>query len=288
MNPVNRLETYLRGRVHGLEERGVPEARLNVEYLMARRLGIPRLELLLHRQDVLAEADSAALDGEIERLASGEPLQYILGDVAFHEITIQTDRRALIPRPETEMLVEWVLACPEIWSEREPRLVDAGTGTGCIALALAAARPAARVLAVDLDPEALSLARENRDRLGLKGRVELRLGDWLSGLPTGSFDAVVSNPPYIPAADCETLERHVREHEPRRALDGGLDGLAMIRCLAPQALACLKPGRPLWLEIGFNQGPVVAARLAEIGFERIEVRHDAAGHDRVVSAWRKP
>lgn len=286
MSPVLRLDDFIRSRLRQLEERGVSEARLNLEYLISRRLNLPRLELNLHRQDAMAKGDVAAVDADVERLAVGEPLQYILGDAPFLGLTLKTDRRALIPRPETEWLVEQVLACPAIWADPVPRVVDAGTGTGCIALALAAARPDARVLAVDVDPEALALARENRDRLGLEGRVELRQGNWLEGLPADTFDAVVSNPPYIPTADCGMLERHVRDHEPRRALDGGPDGLDMIRKLAPQALACLKPGRPLWLEIGFDQGPAVSAILSAAGFERVDIRRDSAGHDRVACGWR--
>jgi release factor glutamine methyltransferase len=202
-------------------------------------------------------------------------------------LTLKTDCRALIPRPETEWLVEQLLACPEVWAVPEPRLVDVGTGTGCIALALAAARPSARLLALDLDVNALALARENRDRLGLAERVELRQGDLLSGLPPGVFDAVVSNPPYIPTAVCGTLDRNVRDYEPRQALDGGPDGLTVIRRLAPQAMLCLKPGRPLWLEIGFDQGPEVVSILGESGFERVEIRRDAAGHARLVCGWRR-
>ncbi len=283
--PIRR-DAFIRDRLPRLEAAGVPEALLNLQYLLARRLGIPRLELLSRHGEGLSEADGAATDADLARLAAGEPLQYILGDTPFHGLILKTDRRALIPRPETEWLVDQVLACPAIWSGPEPRLIDVGTGTGCIALALAAARPEARLLALDVDVDALALARENRDQLGLSGRVDLRTGDLLAGLPAGGVDAVVSNPPYIATAVCGTLDRHVRDHEPRLALDGGADGLAVIRRLAPQARACLKPDRPLWLEIGFDQGVAVAAILRDAGYERVEVLRDAAGHDRAVCGWR--
>ncbi len=281
-----RVEEFIRFRLTGLEARGIAEARLNLEHLLARRLGIPRLELRLCGAKELSEADARALDGQVARLAGGEPLQYVLGDAPFHGITVQCDRRALIPRPETEWLVEQVLACGAIWRMARPTIADAGTGTGCIALALAAARPEARLVAVDCDEGALALAGENRDRLGLGGRVELRKGDWLEGFEADAFDAVVSNPPYIPSAVCGTLDRHVREFEPRLALDGGTDGLAAIRRLVPQAWGCLKPGGSLWLEIGNDQGPAVAALLREAGFSRVAVRRDLAGHDRVACGWR--
>ncbi|MFO7534810.1 MAG: peptide chain release factor N(5)-glutamine methyltransferase [Kiritimatiellia bacterium] len=281
-----RLIDFLHDRTGRLERKGGLEARLNVQHLAARRLGIPRLELAFHQQDVLTDADRAALDADVERLAAGEPLQYVLGDVPFHGLTIRTDRRALIPRPETERLAELVLACEAVWKAPSPRVADIGAGTGCLALALAAARPRAWLVAVDCSPDALSLARENRERLGLADRVEIRQGDLLDGLPEGAFDAVVSNPPYIASAVCRTLDPHVRNFEPLLALDGGGDGLAVIRRLVPQALRCLKPGRPLWLETGCDQGEALRGILARAGFERVEIRPDFDGHDRFACGWR--
>jgi release factor glutamine methyltransferase len=281
-----RLIDFLHDRTRRLEQKGGLEARLNVEHLAARRLGIPRLELVFHQQDALAAADCAALDADVDRLAAGEPLQYVLGDVPFHGLTIRTDRRALIPRPETEWLAEMILACEAVWKDASPRVADIGAGTGCLALALAAARPRARLVAVDCSPDALSLARENRDRLGLADRVEIRQGDLMAGLPEEAFDAVVSNPPYIASSVCGTLDPHVRDFEPLLALDGGDDGLALIRRLAPEGFRCLKPGRPLWLEIGFDQGEAVRDVLARAGFEGIEIRPDFDGHDRFACGWR--
>jgi release factor glutamine methyltransferase len=281
-----RIDEYLRERAAGLESVGVPEARLNLEHLLSFRLGYSRLDLVSRRTEFLAPSVLAAVEADAVRLAAGEPLAYILGETPFHGLMLRTDRRALIPRPETEWLVDQVLACRAIWTGPAPCVADVGTGTGCIALALAAARPAARVLAVEADPAALALALENRGRLGLDDRVAMRLGDLLEGVPAGTLDAVVSNPPYIPSATCDTLDRHVKDFEPRLALDGGADGLAVIRRLARQARLCLKPDRPLWLEMGFDQGGAVAAVLKAEGFRDVEVRRDLAGLDRYACGWR--
>ncbi len=282
-----RLDEYLRKRAAELEALGASEALLNLEHVAAHRLGVPRLELIPLRSEPLAPDILAAIDSDAVRLAAGEPLQYILGETPFHGLMLKTDRRALIPRPETEWLVDQVLACGAIWAGPVPAVADVGTGTGCIALALASAQPRARVLAVEADPAALALACENRARLGLVGRVEMRVGDLLDGVPPGSLDGVVSNPPYIASAVCATLDRHVRDHEPWRALDGGADGLDLIRRLARQSLVCLKPGSPLWLEIGYDQGPAAAGILAAAGFADIDIRRDWSGLDRAACGWRR-
>jgi release factor glutamine methyltransferase len=277
----DRLDDYLQEQALELERQGVPEARLNLEHLLAHHLGIPRLELRMRRDDPLLPAVRVRVEADVARLAAGEPLQYILGETPFQGLMLKTDRRALIPRPETEWLADQVLGCSAVWDAPEPRVADVGTGTGCLALALARARPRSRVLAVDADPAALSLALENRARLGLEARVEMRLGDLLEGVSPESLDAVVSNPPYIPTTVCDALDRHVREFEPRLALDGGPDGLDVIRRLVKQAAVCLKPGGSLWLEIGFDQGPAVSGLLEAAGFVKVEIRRDWSGLDRL-------
>lgn len=281
-----RLDVFFRDRLRRMEEAGVPEARLNLEWLVSRRLGIPRLELVLHGSDEIPPVPGEALDRDVKRMCAGEPLQYVLGDAPFHGLTIKTDRRALIPRPETEWLVDQALDCAPVWEGAHPHVADVGSGTGCIALALATARPQARVTAVDVDPDALELARENRDRLGLQSRLELRLGHVLDGFAECAFDGIVSNPPYIPSTVWKNLDRHVRDYEPRRALDGGEDGLSVIRQLASQGFRCLMPGKPLWIEIGFDQGPAVSELLSVAGFERVEIRKDWDGRDRAASGWK--
>jgi len=283
-----RADDYRRTQQTRLDAAGVSDAVERPAHLIARRLRIPRLELALAGDAELTDDDCRALDGETARLAAGEPLAYILGDLPFHTISLQCDRRALIPRPETEWMVDQVLRCDPVWRAARPRLADVGTGTGCIALALAAQRPQARILAIDRDPESLALARENRARLGLEASVELRLGDLLTGLPEDSLDVVVSNPPYIPTSECERLDASVREYEPRAALDGGPDGLAIIRRLVSQAIRILAPGGSLWMEIGHDQGPAVAAILRTAGFSAIRVERDWHGLDRLASGWRMP
>lgn len=285
MPSSRRLEDYLRERRATLDRAGVPEAQLNLEWLAAERLNIPRLELMLHGDDLMADAIAHRLDADVERLRAGEPVQYIIGHVPFHGLSLRVDRRALIPRPETEWLVDQVLACSAIWKESEPAVVDVGTGSGCIALALAAQRPQAKVTGIDRDPDALGLALENRDRLGLSERVTLRQGDLLAGFSEASLDAVVSNPPYIAAAVCQTLDRHVREYEPPQALDGGPDGLSVIRRLSEQAFLCLKPGKPVWLEIGYDQGSAVSQLLSDTGYLDVAIWKDWAGQDRAACGF---
>lgn len=219
----------------------------------------------------------------VQRLATGEPLQYVLGDVDFMDLILKTDPRALIPRPETERLVETVLDCRPLWDRGpSPVLADVGTGTGCIALALASKRQAARYLALDISRPALDLARENAIRLGLASRIEFVEGDLLEGVPAASLDAVVSNTPYVPTAQWETLTRSIREFEPRTALDGGPDGLAVIRRLLPQTFTTLAAEGIVFLEIGDGQAAAVQSLMAEGGFTNIQARPDLSGRERVV------
>jgi release factor glutamine methyltransferase len=265
---------------------GRDEARLKAELLLAHVLGIGRLDLLGRVEEPLGMDQHARLQALAERVAAGEPLQYVLGETAFFGRWFNTDRRALIPRPETEELVQAVLEDTDLWCRQQPVLVDVGTGTGCVALSLAAERPAARVLAVDISPAALELARENERRLGLAGRVEWRAGDLLSGFAPGSVDAVVSNPPYVASAEIETLALEIRAHEPRSALDGGADGLRLVDRLVAEAFAVLRADGRLWLEIGDGQAEAVRRLLAAHGFGRTQVRRDLGGHERIVSGVR--
>lgn len=280
-------ETALR-----LAEAGRDEAPLKAELLLAHVLGLSRLDALarssgygqpLLELTALQEGQLAALAA---RVAAGEPLQYVLGEAWFWGRSFKVDRRALIPRPETEELVEHVLGSDDLWRREDPLVVDVGTGTGCIALTLAAERPLVRVIAADVSAEVLALARENAARLGLVGRVDWRLGDLLDGIPAGSLDAVVSNPPYIAAAVVETLAEEVRSHEPRLALDGGADGLAVVRRLVAQAALALRGGGRVWMEIGDEQGSAVKQILTASGFAAVQIRRDLAGQDRIAEGQR--
>lgn len=261
---------------------GVPpdEARAQTELLAGEALRLPPLTLTLHRAERPSPAAVAALRAMLLRRARGEPLQYILGRWPFHDVTLRVSPAALIPRPETEGLVERVLAHPR-W--RDARVVaDVGTGTGAIALALAHA--AARqglgktFLAIDLSPAALALARQNAADLRLG--VTFLQADGLSSLPPASCDLIVSNPPYIPSAQVDALPAHIRDHEPRLALDGGPDGLDVIRQLILDATLALRPGGCLFLEIGEDQGLAVRRLLDRAGYTAVAVARDLAGHDR--------
>jgi len=248
--------------------------RLEAEWVLSHLLGLPRLQLPLDRE-VPAEAFPLA-----ERLASGEPLQYVLGETEFHELPcpIACDPRALIPRPETEELVELALA--RIPTDRPWRVVDVGTGTGCIALALKHKRPDVEVVAVDTSLEALDLARYNAARCQLD--ITFVHGNLLAGIRRAQM--IVSNPPYISAADIPKLDANVRDHEPHSALDGGPDGLDLIRRLVPQAAAVLDLDGPLLLEIGEGQGPALRDILSVSGFVDIEILNDTFGRTRFAIA----
>jgi len=273
--------------VRRLESAGIDEARLKAEWALGRALGCRRLELPLHAREAMPLSVESMFEGHVRRLAESEPLQYVLGDAEFMGLVLKTDRRALIPRPETELLVETVLAHPALWaSGRRPAIADIGTGTGCIVLALASRRPGARYLARDLRPEALALARENAAALGLAGRIEFEEGDLLEGVPPGSLDAVIANAPYVPTAEWAELDRSVRDFEPRSALDGGKDGLDVIGRLVPQAFTSLRSGGIVFLEVGRGQADAVRRRLEADRFASVEVRKDLGGHDRVVCGAR--
>lgn len=265
---------------------GVAEARLSGEWLLSRALGCPRLELHLRRDAVLSAELCRRLEAEIKRLAAHEPLQYVLGEAEFMGRIFAADPRALIPRPETEQLAELVLACAGLWAGATPTLAEVGTGTGCLVISLALAKPEARYHALDLDPAALALARENASRHGVANRIRFAVGNLLAGLAPASLDAVVANPPYVRTADWAQLPAQIREHEPRLALEGGADGLAVIRPLIAQAALVLKPGGRIFLEIGDEQGAAVAGLLKSQGFMDVAIRQDLAGKPRFATARR--
>ena len=261
-----------------LRKQDVASPRLNAEHLLAHVLGKKkRIDLYLDFERPLGEAERAPLRELVRRRSEGVPLQHLLGTVEFLEWTFATDARALIPRPETEQLVELVLKDPA-WSV----LWDIGTGSGVIALTLALKRPDARISAGDASPEALSLARENAARHGLSGRVELLSSDLLAGF-CGTADAIVANLPYIPAGDLAGLSREVR-HDPAMALDGGRDGLDLIRRLAGEAPPRLAPGGLLALEIGHDQAPAVCEILRHHNFRDISAHRDYQQIERFIIA----
>lgn len=282
---MKKLIEVLQSGVGYLADKGVENPRLVMEQLMSHVLQCPRLQLYLKFESEVQEERLAPLRAGIKRLGAGEPLQYVVGDTEFMGHRFRTDPRALIPRPDTEPLVQAVLDCEALWTAR-PGIVDVGTGSGCVVVSLALARREARYVAVDRSEPALALARENAADHGVSDAIEFRLNDLLAGFEPCSFDAVVANLPYIPAQDCQGLPRHIREHEPMSALDGGADGLALIRQLTAQAARVLSPRGRIFLEIGFDQGPRVVDTLKEHGFVETNVGQDLGGRDRVVIGCR--
>ena len=261
--------------------KGVESPRLNIEHLLAHVLGKTRMDLYLEFDRPLGDTELNALRELVKRRSQGVPLQHLLGTVEFHGRTFLSDSRALIPRPETEELVALLL---KLDLPADARCLDVGTGSGIIALTLAAERPGARVLAVDRSPNALTLARENATRLGLDGRVEFITGDLLAEC-VGPYDLVAANLPYIPVGDIAGLSREV-QFDPMMALDGGRDGLEIVaRCVA-QAHGKLVPGGRLALEIGHDQAGRVRDLLEKGGFASIETVKDHQDFERFMLAVR--
>ncbi|MEM6912147.1 MAG: peptide chain release factor N(5)-glutamine methyltransferase [Verrucomicrobiota bacterium] len=270
------LETVQAGTAY-LEKRGVPEARRNMEFLVAEVLSCSRLDLYLEFDRPLEEKELAPLRELLKRRGEREPLQHILGSVPFCGLDFRCDERGLIPRPETELLAE---ECLRLELPERARLLDVGTGSGVIGLTLAERLPESEVVLVDLSREALALARENAQALGL--RVDLRESDLFSAVE-GTFDLVVANLPYIESGDLESLQPEV-QRDPVAALDGGADGLALYRRFARDCTSYLAKNGFVALEVGARQGEAVAALLRENGLRHVEVKDDLAGIDRMVFA----
>ncbi|HEY0790027.1 MAG TPA: peptide chain release factor N(5)-glutamine methyltransferase [Chthoniobacterales bacterium] len=263
--------------------RGIDQPRLNIEHLLADSLGKRRLDLYLEFDRELTGAELAILRQKVKRRADREPLQHVLGHWDFYGRTFATDARALVPRPETELLVEEVLERLPKAEDGVPRLVaDVGTGSGVIAITVALERPTVRVLAIDRETGPLSLARENAARHAVSERVSFLNGDLLTCLPEPVY-AVVANLPYIPSGDIAQLSPEVRR-DPLVALDGGPDGLDLIRRLVKEARSWIKSGGWLFLEVGAGQAPAAAAMLADENYRDIFTRRDYQGTDRVVRA----
>ena len=271
-----------------LAAKGVPDPQVAAELLAARLLKCTRGLLASALEREADERHLEAMRRGMRRLVDGEPLQYVLGEWDFRSLTLKCDRRALIPRPETEELVTRVLAHLRArGTEAEPPfVVDVGTGTGAIVLSLAKEFAGeAALLGTDVSEDAIALAKENAARCGLSDRVKFAVMDGLDDFDEpGLVDVLVSNPPYIESAVCETLDPRVRNFEPRLALDGGPTGLDFYDRYLGDALNILKPGGAVFFEIGEGQGAAVAKLMADYGFENVRVERDFAGHDRYASA----
>lgn len=274
-----------------LAGRGVPDPAVAAELLAARLLKCGRGFLAPRLSESPHEKHLDAMRRAMRRLASGEPLQYVLGEWDFRRLTLSCDRRALIPRPETEGLVSKVLAhlraAPPPPPDAPPRLViDVGTGTGAIILSIADEFSGdAVLLGTDVSEDAVALAKENAERTGLASRVRFAVMDGLDDFDEpGVVDVLVSNPPYIERAAIDSLDPRVKDHEPRLALDGGATGLDFYERYLSDALNVLKPGGAVFFEIGDTQGVAVSALMSDYGFTQIEISKDLANLDRYATA----
>ena len=268
--------------VHGvareLDAAGVPSPRVDAEYLVAEVLRTSRSGLYSARRP-LGEEQLLRLRSLVRRRSAREPLAYVLGEWGFRRLVLRVDRRALVPRPETEVVVERCLE--HLCGIAEPRVLDIGVGSGAIALALADEHPGARIVAVDASEGALALARENLARLDGDGRIELRRGDFLHGV-SGPFDLVVSNPPYVRPEEYESLQPEIRLWEPPEALVG----VGVGETIAREARAVLRTAGWLVLECGDGQAEALAAELRALGYEDVRATPDLAARDRVVEGTR--
>ncbi len=263
--------------------KGIDSPRLNIEHLLADALGKRRIDLYLEFDRTLSENELAPLREKVRRRAEGEPLQYLLGSWDFFGRAFRTDPRALIPRPETEVLVEIVLKVIRAKPSSRTCLLDVGTGSGVLAITFALECPNLQIVGSDVSPLALNLARENAERQGLNGRIEWVESDLLSSV-AGSFDFLVANLPYIPTAELPKLAPEVKR-DPQLALDGGPDGLVVIRRLLQEAPKVLRDGAFVILEVGFDQAGRVADLLTAQKLRDISVENDYQGVRRFVTAW---
>jgi release factor glutamine methyltransferase len=270
------IQDVLRTAADELARAGVENARLDAELILGKALGLSRLELYLDHDRPLIESERDVVRALVERRSRREPLAYVLGEWGFRGLTLRCDARALVPRPETEVVVERCLALLE--GLEDPAVLDVGTGTGAIALAVADEHPGARVTALEASPAAIDLARENADLLGLA--IELVEGDLHDGLPGGPYDLVVSNPPYVRADELPGLSAEVRDWEPRGALLDEGQTAAVVRA----ARGVLKTGGWLVLEMHWDGAADVLRQLQENGYGSAVVSRDLAGRERVVEA----
>jgi release factor glutamine methyltransferase len=279
---VRRLGEVIRLSTGYLERHGSPTPRLDAELLIGHALGMSRVELYVHHDRPLEEPELEAVRALLERRGAREPVAYVLGTWGFRGLILQVDRRVLVPRPETEELVG---VCLELVAGVEhPRVLDVGTGSGAIALAIKHERPDAAVAACDVSEDVLEVARANGARLGLE--VEWLAGDMLAAAAGRRFHLLASNPPYVAEGELAGLEPEVRDWEPRLATTAGPDGGALLARLVDEAPPAIDPDGWIALECGAGQAEGVATGMRERGWRDVQVRRDFAGIERVVSGMR--
>ena len=271
-----------------LAKRGVDSPRLQAELLLAHALGLPRMKLYLNFDRELTVSELDAARGFVKRRGEREPLQHIVGSTSFCGLEILVTRDVLVPRPETELLAMRAVKFLQSRETAAATVLDFGTGSGCIAIAIAAQAPVAELHATDVSEAALEIARRNAERHQVTGRIHFHIGDGFGALPAGlTFDLIVSNPPYIASDEIATLQPEVRNHDPRLALDGGPDGLDFYRRLAGEGVTRLNEGGRLVVELGDGQETAVRG-LFEANHWRVEgVENDETGRARILIACRE-
>jgi release factor glutamine methyltransferase len=281
---VERLLDWTTRYLHGKGAESVQSARSDAQLLLAHALGWTRTRLYTDFESVPSDEQRAAFRELVQQRVKGKPVAYLLGRKGFFLLDFEVNPDVLIPRPDTETLVTDCLRLAKPLPA--PRILDVGTGSGCIAISLAHQHKGAALTATDVSPAALAVARRNAERHQIGERIRFLEGDLFAPLPPGeTFDFIVSNPPYIPHADLGKLEPDVRDHEPPLALDGGPDGFALFDRLVVEAPRFLAPGGYLLIEIGFDQEQEGRRRLAgHPGYELAPTSHDLAGHPRVLRA----
>ncbi len=263
---------------------GIDTPELDARLLAELAFGLERLELVNRERDVADPAALAKLQGFATRRLRGEPVVRIIGEKEFWGLPFTLNAATLVPRPETEMLVRRGVQVLE--GRTHKRVLDLGTGTGCVPIAILSESPSATAVAVDLSSEAIIAAQSNAERHGVARRFDARLGSWFDPVQVGeNFDLITSNPPYIERAAIDGLAPEVKDHDPRLALDGGVDGLDAYRAIVEEAIHWLKPGGMLAVEIGSTQAAAVRALFTKAGFEEVSVEKDLAGLDRVVAGY---
>jgi release factor glutamine methyltransferase len=279
------IARVLRWAADDFRKRNNPSPRLDAELLLAHALGADRVRLVLDSERELSAEELGRYRALIQRRRSGEPIAYILGRREFYGLSFVVDRRALVPRPDTEPLVEVALERTRARS-MHGRALDLCTGSGCVAVSFAKQRPTWRVTATDIAAETAELAWENARRLGVVFTLDVRVGDLFAPVAGRRFELITANPPYVPSGDIAGLDADVRDFEPRLALDGGKDGLDLVRAIVASAPAFLAPDGVLAVEIGHDQGPRTRELFERAGYRDVTLRRDYGSRDRVVSGLR--
>jgi release factor glutamine methyltransferase len=268
-----------------LAKKGVDSPRLQTELLLAHVLQMPRMKLYLNFERQLSDPELDSLRKLVQRRGQREPLQHLVGATSFCGLEIAVNGHVLIPRPETELLAEAGWQFLSTSNQQPATALDFGTGSGCIAIAVAAKCPTAHLVALDVSPEALDVARQNAAKNNFSDRIEFRQGDGFAALKAGEqFDLILSNPPYIASAEIETLQPEVRDHDPRGALDGGADGLDFYRRLAAESGKFLKPHGKIMLEFGEGQAEKIGGIFAAQGWSVEAIREDYTQRQRFLIA----